>query len=913
MYRHNTELPPRIGVSPTKRRSKNYKKKMLDALERIGYEQYVDNLERFQDYYDMYDGNLSKRELREMVHMPDDFFSQLEEADIPTWIRHYDFIGALIKALVGKFIDMKQKFNVIEEGDEIQNDFLEFKKTEIEGIASEIIDNAVRIGMARRGINVDEGRQFNSPEEQQAYQAELEQMKQSLTPKIVSTVQKFPNFKSLGVQWGENILDRDREKLEEQYKEMFKHWLLTGVCAKITKVHYDTIKTYIWDSREVFHSKDMGEKLLNRYEYVGRFHHKTPSQVVEEYGHKMTEEDKIKILSEGGAYSELFTGEFSDLKYSPKHSMEKFFHEKYWVNTPDYFSRRSASKMEQYTGIPMGVVYSAGENGWESRPTFMNTGGFNRHSHYGASMIEGRFSIRQDLCQVTEVYVKVFERVGWLTYEDELGTPTTTMVTEDILKDFLRENNIKQTLKVTFEEIMKGEQELNTLVWQSMPVYYEGVKVQGGYLEEPVYICFEKLDYQITDISTFDVKCPVSGLVTNSVAQKLAPYQEGFNLMMNQIRHISETEVGTFFVTDIMNIASEYSANGEDTEGALINMRNVAKRTKLLPIATNPENIAGGASPFNQFQAHNLSDIQGVQWRLQVADRYKMEGYSQIGLNPQQALMPTKYTNEEGIKMSNDSMNDQLADIFDAFNQFIKEDQIQHLNINHWMQSFNMDKTIFYTNGYNHNIFLDVSKDDRFSFRRIGLNISDDSRKKKDFETIKQYLLSQNTMGGDSLSFAKLVFSDTATQLVQIAQEERAIAQQQAQLDHERQMEQLQFQAEQQQALEQANWEREEVTNERNRANRLEERKIDALGRATDNNADATSLQWLKTQADIAIAGAKESNRAAEKQAELELKKQELSNKKDELGNKFSFEREKLEAQQRMKEIDREIAIINPG
>lgn len=913
MYRQMTELPPRIGVKPSKRKSKDYRKKMLDALEQIGYQQFVDNLEKFQDYYDMYEGRLANRELREMVHMPDDFFSQLEEADIPTWIRHYDFIGALINALVGKFIDMKQKFNVVEEGDEIQNDFLEFKKFEIESIAQEVIDNAVRIGMARRGINIDEQRQFNSPEEQQAYQAELEQIKESLTPKIVKTVQKFPNFKSMGVQWGENILDRDREKLEQQYKELFKHWLLTGVCAKVTKVHYDSIKTYIWDSREVFHSKDMGEKLLNRYEYAGRFHFKTPSQVVEEYGHKMTESDKVKILSEGGTYSDLFNGEFSDLKYSPKQSMDKFFHEKYWAGTPDYFSRQHVAKMEQYTGVPMGRVYSAGENGWESRPTFINNGGFNRYSTYGSNLIESRFSTRHDLCQVTEVYVRMYERVGWLTYEDELGTPTTTMVTEDILKDFLIENDIKQTLKVSFEDIVKGEQELNTLVWQSLPVYYEGVKVQGGYLEEPMYICFDKLDYQITDISTFDVKCPVSGLVTNGIAQKLAPYQEGFNLMMNQIRHISETEVGTFFVTDIMNIASEYSANGEDTEGSLINMRNVAKRTKLLPISTNPENISSGGSPFNQFQAHNLSDIQGVQWRLQVADRYKMEGYSQIGLNPQQALAPTKYTNEEGIKMSNDSMNDQLADIYDTFNQFIKEDQIQHLNISHWMQSFNMDKTIFYTNGYNHNIFLDVSKDDRFSFRRIGLNISDDSRKKKDFETVKQYLLNQNTMGGDSLSFAKLVFSDTATELVQIAQEERAIAQQQAQMEHERQMEQLQLQAQQEEALAQANWEREEVTNQRNRVNKLEERKIDAAGRATDNNATSEQLNWLAAQADISIASAKESNRASEKQAELELKKQELAMRKEELASKLSSDLSKQEIALRMKEIDREIAIINPG
>lgn len=910
MYRDVMEMPPRIGISSAKRKSKEYRKSILDALERIGFEQYIDNLEKFQDYYDMYDGTLSRRELREMIHLPEDVFTELDNAGIPSWIRHYDFIGSLINALVGKFIDMKEKFNVIEQGEEIENDFLEFRKNEIENIATEVIDNAVKIGMARRGINYNESVQFNSPEEQQIYQQQLEQMKNQLVPTILNTVKKFPNFKSLGVQWGENILDRDREKLELEYKELFKHWLLTGVCAKITKVHYDNVKTYIWDSREVFHSKDMGEKFLNRYEYTGRFHHKTPSQVVEEYGHKMTESDKIKLLSSNENWSTLFD-DFTDLSYSPKEAMKRFFHERHWVSTPDYFARKHVKKLEDYTGIPMGTVYYAGEDGWKSRPSFTSRGAYSNFSMVGANMVERRFSIRQDLCQVTEVYVKMYERVGWLTYEDELGSPITTMVTEDILKDFLKENNIKQTIKVSFEDILNGNQEVNTLVWQSMPVYYEGIKVQGGYLEEPMYVCFDKLDYQIADISTFDVKSPVSGIVTNSVASKLAPYQEGFNLMMNEIRQIAETEVGTFFVTDVMNIASQYSANGEDFEGSLINMRNTAKRTKLLPIATNPDNISGGSVAFNQFQAYNLSDIQGVQWRLQVADVYKMQGYSQIGLNPQQALSPSKYTNEEGIKLSNNSMNDQLSDIFETFNSFIKEDQIQHLNVYHWMQSFNMDKTMFYTNGYNHQIFLDVSKDDRFSFRRIGLNLSDDSRRKKDFETLKNYLLNQNTMGGDALSFGRLVFSDTASELIQIAQEERAIMQQQSQLAHERKMEQLQYSTQSQEQLDQAKWERDEISNERDRQNNIEVKRIDALGRAADNNATDSQLRMIQHSADIAVQNTKEVNRSREKEKELQLKAEQLEIKKQELASRLQEDIRRQDDNLKIQESKERIAAMN--
>lgn len=911
MYKYNNECPPLIGVSAAKRKSKEYKKAVLDFMEREGYSQMLENMSKFQDYYEMYDGTLSRGELKDMFNLNDDLLNSTGAEVIPTWIRHYDIIGALIRAIVGKLIDQKQKFNVIEQGEEVENEFLDFKKGEIEELASNIIDNAVKIGLAKNGINPEEERQFNSPEEQQQYLQQLEQMKNSFVPKIAQKVKDFPNFKSLGVSWGETILDRDREELEQEYIEMFKHWLLTGICAKITKVHYDTTKRYIWDSREVFHSKDVGEKFLNRFEYVGRYHYKTPSQIVEEYGHKMDEKQRVKILSQGDKWTSILE-DHGDMSISPREAMSKFFHEKVWVGTPDHFERERMAKLERYTGVPMGTVYNVGENGWESRPTFLNMGvspvGVDL---FAASTMDSRFSIRRDLCAVTEVYVRVYEEIGWMKYEDELGNIITEVVTEDISKDFLKEKGISQKRNVTFEQLLRNEQDVNTVVWQSMPVYYEGVKIQCSYSEEPIYLCFDRLDYQIADISTFDIKCPVSGIITPAIAPKLAPYQQGFNVMMNQIRQIAETEVGTFFTMDVMNIASEFRSNGEDLEDSTVNLRNLAKRAKILPIATNPENIAGGNVPFNQFQAYNLSDIQGVQWRLQVADRYKMECYSQIGLNPGQALQPTKYTNEEGIKMSNDSMNDQLADIYNTFNLFIKEDQIQHLNVNHWIQSFNMDKRIFYTNGYNQKIFLEVSKDDRFSFRRIGLNISDDSRRKKDFETLKSYLMNQNTMGGDALSFSRLMFSDTATELVQIAMEERQLAMQREEQTHQRQMQAIEFETQQKEAQAQAEWERQEVTNSRDRENKLQQRTIDARGRATDNNANDAQLNALQTQADLYIKNAKLEQDKVTQEAGIEVKKQELALRKEELANKFNSEVDKEANKLKIQESKERIAAMN--
>ena len=127
----NHELPPLINVPYKKLISKDYKKAVLDALEIEAHKQYFENLDKFQDFYDMYDGTLSSREIREYVPGFDKAFDLLEAIDMPTYLRHFDILGAIINALVGKFLAFQAKFHVTESGEVAENEFLDFKNQEI--------------------------------------------------------------------------------------------------------------------------------------------------------------------------------------------------------------------------------------------------------------------------------------------------------------------------------------------------------------------------------------------------------------------------------------------------------------------------------------------------------------------------------------------------------------------------------------------------------------------------------------------------------------------------------------------------------------------------------------------------------------------------------------------------------------
>lgn len=911
---YNIELPPFINVSASKRKSKEYIDSVLTAFESIGYQQFQENIVKFQDYYDMIDGNLTHTEIKSMLPNHEDLIEAMEEAELDTFVRHYDFIGSLINALVGRFIDMKEKFHVIESGEVAKNEFLDFKNEKMAEIANEVISQAIKLQAAKRGVDLENpDKEFSSEEEQQAYIQQLEQFKKQYTPKVVEIISKFPNFKTSGISWAEHTLDRDNEvlKMDSTYAELFKHWLLTGVCAKITKVYYDTYKTYAWDSREVFHSKDVSEKYLNKFEYAGRFHYKTPAQAVEEYGHKMTEKQKRELLSSNGKWGDLFS-EATNLRYSPKETMKRNFNERHWAPTFDFHNRKFYERLEAYTGVPMGNRYVPNyEDGkWDIEHIFMpRKGGINNHYVGNAGYVDSRYNLRTDLCQITEVYTRVYEKLGWLTYEDEFGMIVQEVVTEDILPEFLKEKGIKTVITETFDEILHGEPKVNTLSWHSLPVYYEGIRINGGGLEEPMNVCFERMELRITDLSTYECKNPVSGIITTSIASKLRPYQEMHNVMWNQIRNISENELGSFFLTALESAPSEYG--GESAEDTMIQMRNTAKKTRMLPIRTNPDTPNGSQSIFNQFQAYNLSAVNEIQWRMQVAEKVMMMGYAQIGLNPQQAMSPVKYTNEEGIKLSNESMNDQLATIYETFNDFIKEDKIQHLSIVHFLQSVGRDKTMYYTNSYNHNIYLDMTKDEKFAMRRFGMILSDDSRKRKEFETYKQYILQQNTMAGDMLSFGKVMFSDTASELLQIAEEERQLAIERQQLESQSRINEIEAQNKAQMERDEANWMRNEESKQRDRVNRIHVADVKAIGDASDNNASLDQLKFIQTVADINIKQSETEVKNQQRLAEIDNRREELANKKAEAQNKIASDYEKMQHQREMKEKDVQIALAN--
>jgi hypothetical protein len=878
-------LPP-MTVTKKVKESDKWKEAVLDGFEFEGIKQFKDNLQ-FVDLYRMVEGKLTYQELSEVAPHMKDIQSLLDGVGVPSFLRHYDILGIVINALVGYYDSMEPKFHVTDTGEIAENDFIRHKNKELRDLLKNVIKNNVDIMMAEAGYTKD--KKFDNPEEQQAYLQELEAARASFIPKDTERDSKS-KFKTLGVKWGENTLERDNQRFNFMRMERaeLKDKLTSGRCFRHFRIGFDDYEPETWSPKNTFFSREVDAEMVHKGEYVGRLNFYTPAQVIRRYGHEIDADTQKKLLG-GNESWKSFVGD-GYYSGSIENAVRSNFNKQATVPFANYHDYNFYLGLQEELGVPLGVETKFNSDGTTTeRERFLPrlAGDYHGRYTYYSRILRDDYRQRLDLCQTTEVYFRAYEKWGYLTYKDESGRTHTEEVTEDILPQFLKDNNIKQTYKESLVDIIR-EFKPDTLQWTYRPVIYEGVKIQSENLTKPLYLYCRPCEHQIKGDSNFDRWLPVAGFIGKSEAKKIEPFQAKYNLCMNQIYSMLEKEVGVFFLIDTQMIPSEYDKWGNAQE-ALIAMRNVAKDTGLLPIATSPD---GQRNPtnFNQISTYNLSYTTQINDRVRLAEFSQRKAYEVIGINPNILQAPTKYETAEGVKQNQEATYAQISEIYEDFEQYVKVVREMHLSVAQYCQSNNKDISLHYTKGDGSIEFLKFT-DPQFPLRRIGLIPTVDSRKRKELETFKTYLLNTNTLGAETLEIAKLIGSDEMSEAVEIARMAEEKKAEKARLDHQRQKELLDSKAAHDAKAAEDEWNREEESKQRDRETDLRREEIKALGRASDKQSDVMGIEEINKAADRALK-ANELNFKIE-EANREFKRNE---KNDEEGKRIRMKELELKA-----------------
>lgn len=873
---YSSALP--IQTIPDNQKKDNWKKQTMDRLEAIAISQISKNME-FRDYYKMVEGRLVYSDFEAPPEIVKDIADIRNELDLPTYIRHYDLIGVMANQLAGELENHKDKLRVDSTDEFSENDYTRAKTQLLQQYQREKFQLEINRGLAMKGIDPNSKQEFKDENEQQQYlQFIQEESNKIVSPEYIER-ELNKNFKVKAAEWAEKTLESDTivhglNNLEEQE---FIDFFLTGRYFRHYYVGYDYYKPERWDVETTFFSQDSNIKYPQDGEYVGRMVWMSASEILTRWGSKLPYNIQKKLGStfDNGVDGKVgsshdFTGSGKGLK-RPVGSLQ--------VPHENYLDHKLNVQLQEAFSTPLGETTVTDKEGNTHKVPEWLSDYSNHEAFFGSSTaayLRDDIEVRKDTFRVTEAYFKSWKRIAFIRYKTPSGIITEDTVTDDLLSDFLRENNIKKYKTISPEDFEKGS-EVNVLAYTFIPEVWRGKKIGagGGILAEDIYFDIEPLEFQIKgegEGDLYNVKLPVSGIISSSKARKIRPYQMGYNLCLNQIFNLLEKEIGMFFLMDINFLPSEFKEMGDSAE-TLAELRDLARDLGFIPVDTSRQNLQGQNPQAGSFHKQDISyDVQ-IQRRAAMAEMYKRLALEQIGITEQRKGTPDQYATTEGIRVGQESSFAQTRVLFNTYNEARRKSTVQHLNIAQYCQGDNKEITLFTRKSDGDIAYLNFI-DDKFSLRHLGITAVSDSKSRQNLERLRGVLLENNTAGSDILDFAEIMVSDSMLEILEIGKRSRAnkLKEIREEREHELNLNKQNLEAEAQEKDKERAFKARESQLERE--NDLEEERIKALGRASDKKSDQEGFAEINKAADLAQKDKQIQANTEAKTRELDIKEQ---------------------------------------
>jgi len=918
---HNTNTIP-IQMLPSSSKTLSWKKATIDSLERNGINQLYKNI-RFNAYRKMTNGlftyqgtGVSDNEDFDMPWFNNHLEKLRKGNNIPSYIKHFDFIGIVVNALSGIFANLNDKFRVESIDEYFTNEYIRQKTELLHKYAQETFLNEVNKLLLQRGIDVNKN-DFNSQEEADAYKQEIQAQTKALTPEeIEQNLSK--NFKILATEWGQNVLTADKKRfnLSSLERDEFIDYLLTGRYFRHYRVGFDSYNIERWLPEEVFFSQDVHAKFPQNGEYCGRITSMSASDVLNRFGHLMTTKEQEAV---GNYWNQ--TKNYTNINGANiEKGTAEFFPKPTTVPFHNYYDHKANLQLEEALGVPLGIRTEMDAEGNPiNTPTYIprEETEINFYANTFAQVLRDDIDVRRDTIRVTEVYWRSYKRMAVVVYENKFGTLSVDLVTDEILDDFLEDNEIKTKRNLSLQELQKAlidgnlDEYKNTITYFYAPEVWKGIKIKGNgsTLKKDLYLDVSPLEYQIKgDSNIYDVNLPVSGLIDVGIASKLAPYQQLHNICMNQITGLLEKELGVFFTFDITGLPSAYQ--DEDTTESLFKIREDIKDSGLFGLDLSRQNTQGN-NP-NIFQRQEIVYATQVQYRWQLAQQYKQEALSQIGITPQLLGQASTYETAQGVKEGAQAKFSLLNQLFDKFNEAKAKGMEVHLAVAQFCEVNGKDTSTLIRKSDGDLSFLNIMEEDGeiFPLRKLGIVPETNSNDRKIIEEIKQFVLNDNTIDRSYEDVISILTNPVLAEIKDLTKQMETKSKQKVQ-------EQRQFESEQLDKQIQAN--KEEQQAERDHETNIEKMKIEgnfneayinALGRASDKKSDVEGFnrieqaqQDIENQFAAKQIGIKESDQIGKQQDRVEQNKIALRN--------LALKAEELKLKKQKLETDKYIATVN--
>ena len=862
----------------------------MDWLEWNGLKQIRDSARRLLKNYKLAKGIIDRSDyIVEKDNEAADMIDILTREDNSAMeLKFYPIIPNIINVLCSEFSKRNTKVTFLGVDEYSYNEMMEEKRAQIENV---LMQNASQ----KLAMKLQEQMDPNDPEA-------MQQMQEQLSPENIKSlpeIQEFfdKSYKSVVEQWASHQWKADTERfsLDELEERGFRDMLITDREFWHFRMMEDDYDIELWNPVTTFYHKSPENRYISQGDWVGKVDMMTTADVIDKYGYLMNEEqlENLEALYPVRAAGYPITG---------------------YQNDGSYYD---ATKSHDWNVNQPGLAYRQYMSMYES--------GFN-----GGDVIDSIFSESEDYypmgsaytLRVTTSYWKSQRKLYYLTKVTETGEIITDTVDETYKITDQPVYNTTLIREKSGENLLFGEH-LEAL-W--INEVYGGVKIgpnrpsffgmnNPGELS-PIYLGIDKkrpgpLRFQFKgDKSLYGSKLPVEGAVfsdrntrSSSLVDMAKPHQIGYNIVNNQIADILIDELGTVILID-QNTLPRHSLGEDWGKGNLSKAYVAMKNFQMLPLDMSMENMQG-QSAFSHFQTLNLEQTNRLMTRVQLATHFKNQCFETIGLTPQRLGQQIGQTNTAtGVEQAVIGSYAQTESLFIQHCDYLMPRvHTMRTDLAQFYQSRKPSIRLQYLTSADEKVNFEINGTDLL-LRDINVFASTKANHRAIVEKMKAMLERDNTTGASVYDLGNIMQAESLAELNVALKSAEKKAQQQAGAQQE--AEQKMHEQEMQTRLAEMKMEQdhESIENEKNRRRDVLVAEIRAAGYGAMQDIDENK------QSDFidALEDIKRSTEFAETMGMESTKEQ---NKVRESQMKAEIEREKIDAQLKMKNVDLQIARQN--
>lgn len=865
----------------------DWKKWNMDWLEYIGLQQIMKENRKMIKYYSMANGVIDKSDY---LQSRDNEFADLvgiisSETGSPFSLKFYPIIPNVINILIGEFSKRDTRIIVKAVDEFSKNEALDAKMDMLTQILIQNAQAKINDQLKQQGVDPgsDQGKQQIDLATQMA-QAEV----------------KFKNYRGIGEQWGQHVLDNDQERfrLNEYELEGFRDSLIVDREFWHIGIKEDSYCVDLWNPIFTFYHKSPDVHYISEGNFVGQIKLLSVPDVINMYGDQM-DENQLEQLRYAQSITISGNNAQDDTR---KHDPTMF-----WDASRPYDRQQPNSiHYEQYMGVK------------QMKEDMTN---FSWNEIQRLSLTNSVWS-NQSLVRVSKVYWKSQRKVGHLIRIKDDGTIVMEIVDEDY----------KVTVKPVYDKSINKQETKENLVygehidWIWINEVWEGTKIgpnsttyyqSRGYGFEPIYINVRPLPFQFKGRdSLFGSKLPVEGKifsernsVSYSLVAKMQSYQIGYNIVSNQMMDMLADEKGNgkVFVMD-QNMIPRSSLDGTWGKHNFAKFQQVMKDYGIALIDTSLQNTENPGTNFQHFQSVDMSNTDMLLSKIKLGEYFKNEALAVVGITPQRVGAVQASESATGVQQA---VNNSYAQTEIYFEQHmnslmprVKQMMLEAAQFTTANQiKNNGSASINYMNTSEEMIWFQI-EEDKLLLRDFNIYPMSRPNIKAVLEKLREFAMQNNTAEGSLYEMAQILTLNSPAEIISKLKEAD---------DNRQQQQQAQQQQEAQMQQEQQKFQSDEADKQRQHDDYWKEREIQkdiyvaeikAMGVPGQDDRDNNGIS------DVLEVDKFLHQQGIDSQ-DIIIKQQKLDNDKQAQENKMKTDDKKIQAEKYKADTDLQIAKEN--